>query len=141
MRNIAMILTSLLVLSACGSSKKINQKTVWMSTDPIQCLGNAWEKHWTEAHPDERYPVGDPRKFEEPEQFIFRAFMLEQYDVSIMQIRYKPYPDDAMVCDACSCPVGYTLFIEVSPADAEKLADTPFQKTKKVPTDNGDAGN
>lgn len=131
----------MLLFAGCGNSDEVQLKTVWMTTDPIQCLGNPWEEDWTEQFPNSNYPIGHPRKFEEPEQLILRSYMLEHHDVTILRIRDKPYPEDAMVCEACSCPAGYSLYIEVAATDKEKLEETPFQEARKVPAEYADPGN
>lgn len=134
-------LMALLLISSCGNSDKLQIKTVWMTTDPIQCLENPWEKEWTQQYPNGNYPTGDPRQFEEPEQLILRTHMLDNHDVTILRIRYKPYPEDAMVCEACTCPAGYSLYIEVAATDKDKLAETPFKEARKVPADYANPGN
>lgn len=106
--------------------------TVWLQTDPVQCLGNPWEKAWLEAHDGEyeAYPIGNPREVEAKEAEVIRSFF-EKQGIAILEVESKPYPEGAMVCDACSCPQGYTLYLQVREKDMEALKQFDFKLSEE----------
>ncbi len=110
---------------------------VWMKTEPIQCLGNPWEKAWLEAHRGayDEYPNGHPRRVEEEEKRIIRDFF-ESQGIHVLKVEAVPFPDDAMVCEACDCPQGYTLYILTDKEGAEKLEQFGFREGKIKEADN-----
>jgi len=126
MKHWLIFISTLFLFTFCGttqSSQQGGEEGVWLSTKPIQCLGNPWEKDWLAANDNDysAYPIGDPRIIEVPEKAIITAFFARQ-EIDILDIESEPFDDDVMVCDACHCPQGYTLKINVSKEDAEKLS-------------------
>lgn len=133
----APILISILatLIASCGNSKNAQNKIVWLTIDPIQCLGNPWEKAWVAENSYEEYPIGHPREFETVEEMILREYFTNQ-DIVISKVQHKSYPEDMMVCEACSCPAGYHLYIAVDPKFKDRLVDEfGFKPMKTSPND------
>lgn len=107
------------------------EKLVWMSTDPIQCLGNPWEKDWISqpGNKYENYPVGHPAKIEKEEVEIIKGYFNKK-GIYLAAVESKPYPDNAIVCDACECPVGYTLLVKIPENLSEKLLGMGFNQVE-----------
>lgn len=133
------IFTLLIAVAAfstgCGSSKKSateDPTSVWMETDPIQCLANPWEEDWLSKPGRDYgdYPIGNQRVVEEPESEIIRDFF-KRHGITVYEVISKPYPDDMAVCEACTCPAGYTLYLRVPLSDTEKLSTFNFVALSK----------
>jgi hypothetical protein len=79
----------------------------WVATEPIQCLGNSWERDWLAKHGEDYdcYPRDLAGQFE-----VIEAYY-EELGVAVYAIasRHKY----SIVCGACSCPRGDTLYILV----------------------------
>ena len=116
-----------LLIAACGISRQATEGDaesmvtivppegmvmVWVQTDPVQCLENPWEQWWMIQHPEEEYPKGLPRSIESAEQAIIIEFF-SKTGVIIGDVLSIPYPEDAAICDACTCPDGYTLYLQI----------------------------
>lgn len=103
------------------------EKLVWMEMDPVQCLGNAWEKDWLSqpANKDKNYPIGNPALIEPEEKSIIKTFFSKQ-NIYIAEIQSESYPDNAVICDACECPAGYTLYIKLPESKSQALSAFGF---------------
>lgn len=124
--------------AGCTGSKSTKDETngLWMKTDPVQCLQNPWEEAWLESNNKDyqAYPKGHPRKIEPEEARIIRQFFEDQ-GVTVLAMEAESFGEDVMVCEACSCPQGYTLYIKVKGADEEKMKSFQFIKTVNYPKD------
>ncbi len=80
----------------------------WVSIDPIQCMGNPWEEDWLRSHDNgtwQQYP---------PDWESRRMIIMDYYagiGLPVLDARQDSWNDE--VCDACSCPAGYTLYLQV----------------------------
>jgi len=84
---------------------------VWVSIDPIQCQGNPWDK---EVAPEGK--EGD----EKTNVILFYGKQgIEIFSIESAQVH-------EIVCQACSCPRGDRLYLEVSANDARKLVTQGF---------------
>lgn len=111
----ATILT-LFFVSSCDESGMI-----WMSIDPIQCLGNDWEQAWLEENGN-NYELWVELSADEQME-IFKAFF-EDEGVIIQDIDVTyPYEE---VCQACSCPRGDRIHILIEAIHLEQMLDWGF---------------
>jgi len=110
------ILPLFLLLNFCDEDGRI-----WMSIDPVQCLGNEWEQDWLE-HTGNNYEVWTD--LSEAEQLeIFKVFYEGQgVIIHELDVTY-PYED---VCLACSCPRGDRIHILVDAGNLEQMLDWGF---------------
>jgi hypothetical protein len=121
-----LIFQVLLVLAMAGCQAQdattSSPEGIWMETDPVQCLGNPWEKAWLSNHNGDYgdYPKGKPREVEPQEATIIKDFF-EAEGIGILDLDWQSYPEDAMVCDACSCPQGFTLYLKVKEQNRKAL--------------------
>lgn len=123
----------------CGNSKCWNGKKcinnppeiqiddlIWMQTDPKQCRTNPWEENWISQHNND-YNSYPNEKIED--QRIIKNFFKE-VDINIYQIHTKSFEDQGLnpqVCEACSCPLGYTLFVQISKGDIINMEQYGFK--------------
>ena len=94
-------------------------RPVWtrLETNPIQCSENIWERGWAEDHPGER-----PPDLETP--------VLEYYEsegIHIRDVEIDWWDGGVGVCDACSCPAGYTLYVRVWHSDVDRMLEDGFR--------------
>lgn len=125
----------ILLVSSCRAPQSNGNKVdngVWMETDPIQCLGNPWEMDWLENNPSAggNYPKGKPRIIENVESGIILAFFSGKGAV-ITDIKSEAYPKNTMVCDACTCTDGYTLYLYVNEENAPILKRFNFSLSER----------
>ena len=100
------LLIGISVLMSC-SKKTVNQQSSppkqnveksWVQIDPVQCLGNPWEKHWMSVNGKESVDYPADREFE-----IVKRFYGEK-GIDIHKIRSEQTHE--YVCEACTCPRG-----------------------------------
>jgi hypothetical protein len=124
MRGFILILLAggLLSFAACKTTD-VSAPTgkAWMATEPIQCLGNSWERDWLESHDGDYGSY--PRDREAQGEIIKEYFVRQGVDVFDITTRQK-YD---IVCTACSCPEGHTLYILVGKDDTEIMAEFGFR--------------
>lgn len=72
---------------------------VWVTIDPIQCLGNPWEQDWLQTHEYDQYPRDERGRLR-----IFREYY-EQQDVSFHTITLSGTGAGG-TCDGCGCSDG-----------------------------------
>src|SRR3989344_2377089 len=110
-------LFGLILLASCIKQgidlPKENEKT-WIVIDPTQCLSNHWEGYWIKSH-DNNYSVY-PRdvhtsELEQEEIQIIKNYYQKQ-GITIFDVKSEWTHE--IVCEACSCPQGYTLYLLVS---------------------------
>lgn len=97
------------------------QERAWVAVDPVQCLGNAWERDWLERHGGNygAYPT-DPRAQERIVRDYYAGFGV---DVTEM-VSVPRYP---ITCDACSCPRGDSFYLLVRDRDVEMMVALGFR--------------
>lgn len=85
----------------------------WVAIEPIQCLGNPWEQDWLASHHGDygSYPRDNPFQIIKD---YYRRQGVVVYEAAT-QARYE------VVCLACSCPEGYTLYLEVRRQDVPAM--------------------
>lgn len=118
---------SILVLLCCAAAwggclqEPVNDR-VWVAIEPIQCLGNSWERDWLERNDGDYagYPQDLASQFR-----IIKAYFEEQgVSVHAMTSRTKY----KRVCLACFCPRGDTLYIQVDAGDVEAMEREGFRR-------------
>ena len=96
----------------------IDSDKKWVEIDPIQCLGNPWEVDWLQDDDFDNYPWGDAWSIEEPEKQIIKQFYGKQ-GITIFDVKSEVTHEE--VCEACNCPQGYTLYLQISEDDTDKM--------------------
>ena len=100
----------------------------WVATEPIQCLGNPWEQDWLASHDNDyaSYPK-DPTKpgLESAEVEIIKDYYRRQ-GVTVFEVAAKGRY--GVVCLACSCPEGYTLYLDVRQQDVPKMISLGYRQ-------------
>jgi hypothetical protein len=111
-------------------SQKVSK--IWVEIDPVQCLGNPWEKTWLSQHNNDydAYPRGNPLIIEDWEKEIIKNYY-EKQGIKIFAIKSKTFsqkPNQPLgVCAACNCPQGYTLYLLVKQEDKDKLLNQGYK--------------
>lgn len=120
------LITSLLILLLLPSCKvdgpvdsPIFRKGAWVAIDPIQCMGNPWEREWLEKHPGELYPL----ELDDMLPIIIDYY--ERQGIRIVDSRILWTHNS--VCLACSCPAGYTVYFLVSRRDVQMMLELGFR--------------
>jgi hypothetical protein len=107
------VILALLLLAAPFVAAKPNPETekVWVSMQPVDCLGNPWEKNWLAHHNNQtnKYPRAQ-------ELQIMKGFFYKK-GVTILDYRTKPYVKGDPLCKTCGCPRGDTLLLAVHGAE------------------------
>ncbi|MGI0040921.1 MAG: hypothetical protein ACRD94_03035, partial [Nitrosopumilaceae archaeon] len=98
------------------------QKT-WVEIDPIQCGGNPWEIDWLESHPNDFSIYA--RLITNEKIDLIKNYYKKQ-DIEIFDVKSFPW-EDVAVCEACSCPAGYTLYLLVSDYDVQMMQELGFK--------------
>lgn len=137
MRKISTILLlSFLATAGCTNHGVVSEpntlgdvlpEDTWVATDPIQCLGNPWERDWVESHNGDRasYP-GDPITPElDPMEIEIITDYYERQGVKVLQAETVQKHDN--VCAGCMCPLGYTLYLLVPEEDVSTMLDLGFR--------------
>lgn len=102
-------------------------EAVWVEINPVQCMGNPWEQDWLLANDNDisAYPMGPDAPLPGPEEIeIIKDYYAKQ-DVEVLDAR-SAWVMQA-VCEACSCPEGYTLYLSVAVSDVEKMTALGFK--------------
>jgi hypothetical protein len=113
----------LLMLSGCKTTDPVSpitcRKCTWVAIDPIQCMGNPWEREWLEEHEWELYP----RELEDKLPIIVDYYQRQGFRIfdSRILVTY------GAVCLACSCPAGYTVYLQVFHRDVPELLELGFR--------------
>jgi hypothetical protein len=91
------------------------QKDVWVATEPVQCLGNAWEQDWLARHGNDYGAY--PRDLDSQKTIMVRYYA--KFGVSVKEIEsIVKFP---VTCLACACPRGDTLYLLVPEDDANTM--------------------
>ncbi len=97
----------------------IDAKIVVMK-DPVQCMGNAWEKDWLKRN--NKKPGDFPR---DQEDRIITEYYTRQ-GVPVHRVRFKQTHEN--VCEACDCPRGDTVYMTINESDAPKMISLGFAR-------------
>ncbi len=99
----------------------------WVQIDPVQCGGNPWQQYWEEqrkkACPDasKACPFHDIKE----EAIIQQYYRTQGIEVSDVKSRKT----HAIVCMACSCPRGDTLYLFVNNRDVEQMVKLGYKRS------------
>lgn len=107
---------------ACKIDNVLNK--IWVEVDPVQCMENAWEIDWLQKNNNtyNNYPRGHLLVIENPEKEIIKKYY-EKQEITILNIKSEEYSGDIMVCEACSCSQGYTLYLQIPENDLQKMLE------------------
>jgi len=94
----------------------------WVAIEPIQCLGNPWERDWLASHQGDyaSYPRNKPAEFQ-----IIKDYYRRQGVVVYQAATRDRYQ---AVCLACSCPEGFTLYLEVRRPDVRTMIGLGYRE-------------
>jgi hypothetical protein len=104
----------------------------WVAIEPRQCMTNPWEVDWLLQHGDsESYPK-DPRQpgLEPGEVLIIQDYYSRQ---GVIVSDTATAPRYEVVCMACTCPEGHTMYLRVREGDVETM--TGFGYRVESPAD------
>ncbi|MBI2675030.1 MAG: hypothetical protein HYX24_01120 [Candidatus Aenigmarchaeota archaeon] len=103
---------------------------IWMETDPVQCLGNPWEIDWLKSNNMDfySYPKSSKTPELEPSEIEIIKDYYKKQKITIFDIKSKQTHE--IVCRACSCPEGYTLYLLVSDSDIIKMQEFGYKISK-----------
>ena len=118
------ILLALFLFSAPVLAKSSEDK-VWVIVRPVQCLGNPWEKDWLARNKNQA------AKYPRTEEFEVLAAYFARKKIPVLDIRVKPYVKGDMLCQACDCPRGDTLFLMIYAKHAPKMVRLGY--TERMP--------
>ena len=125
--NLWLVALALALLTGCQeepvllSNEPIRGETVWLSIDPIQCLGNPWEQAWLLTHDYADYP-----KSEAGRVAIFKDFYISQ-GLVIHTAEIERVSDGVRTC--CRCWNGERYFILIDEADEGAFLDLGFERS------------
>jgi hypothetical protein len=97
---------------------------IWVEIDPIQCMGNPWEKDWWDSH-DEYYSR------DHLEQIGVIKNYYEKQDIEIFDARIGTWGGEIAVCEACDCSDGYTLYLLISESDVDTMVNLNYKISKE----------
>lgn len=118
MKYALLIIISLgVLLQSCEEENR-----VWVTIDPIQCMGNPWEQSWL-AENDTNYVLWGQIK-ETQELSIIETYY-ENKGVNIYRIK-QTFPYEG-VCCACSCPRGDRIHCYIDEDDLIRMQEWGFQ--------------
>jgi hypothetical protein len=118
-----------ITLQSCddGGGSLLPPDAAWVATEPTQCLTNPWEQEWLARH-DGNY-AAYPRDLEAQEAIIAAYYAGLGVEVEAIVSR----PKYEVVCLACSCPRGDTLYLLVAEDDAEMMELLGYRKEDPRP--------
>jgi len=123
----------LALLPSCdGGGGLLAPYRTWVATEPVQCLGNPWERDWLERHGNdyEAYPR-DPAS----QNAIVREYYA-RFGVDITDI--VSIPKYQVVCAACSCPRGDTFYLYVRDRDVGTMLFLGYRREAPYRPQPGD---
>ncbi len=86
----------------------------WVEIDPIQCGGNPWQQDWLFSN-NKTYEYPRDRENE-----IITDYYSKK-GIAIFAIKTKNTYEGKAICESCSCPEGYTLYLLVLDFDVNKM--------------------
>ena len=113
-----LIIGLFLIITSC---EKITDERVWVAVDPVQCMGNAWEKDWLEENNDDyelwrTFTIGD-------ELDIIEKYY-EELGIIIYDIKQENVYD--ITCEACGCPRGDRISCFINKSDVGQMLEWGF---------------
>jgi hypothetical protein len=118
---LSLFLAGILFLVASCVNQPSPPATLWVETSPIQCLGNPWEQDWLNDNPADITVYPRDREKQLP---LIKAYY-EQQDLPVIQVTLITY-EDMIVCAACSCSDGSTLYLEIPEEDLPRWLSLNF---------------
>lgn len=121
---------SLLSVTSC-ISEDVNVPApgrVWVATEPIQCLGNPWEHDWLESHSGDHsgYPKDPSTPGLEPKEIAIIQSYYGRQGIEVFATETARKFD--VVCLACSCPEGHTLYLLVREQEVEQMIEFGYRE-------------
>jgi len=130
MRWIVVLALLVLFASSCNREDSIlpEPDRVWVAVEPIQCLGNPWERDWLETHAWDYsgYPKDPTTPGLEPQEFEIIRDFYDRHGVSVFEAETAQKYD--VVCAACSCPEGHTLYLLVRVGDVQQMIEFGYRE-------------
>jgi len=99
---------------------------MWVEIDPIQCAGNPWEQDWIKSYPDDYLVYA--RVISKEKIDIITSYY-KKLGIMIFDAKLVPW-DNMVVCESCSCPVGYTQSLLVSNSDVDKMLEFGYKTSE-----------
>jgi len=133
MMRLGIAFASLLTVVACQQHEILvprppSLQRTWVAIEPIQCLGNPWERDWLESHGGDyaSYPKDPTTPGLEPKEVeIIKDFYRRR---GVVVFRAETRPKYEVVCAACSCPEGHTLYLQVRLEDLETMLSYGYRE-------------
>jgi len=97
---------------------------VWLELEPVQCLGNPWEQDWLASHEMDYRSYPREREAEIIKDYYARMG-ITVYDVK-SERKYE------YVCEACSCPRGDVLYLQISAAHLDRMIELGFKASSEM---------
>jgi hypothetical protein len=110
-----------------GGGTLLPPAETWVATEPTQCLTNPWEQDWLARHGN-NYDAY-PRDEESQQAIIVEYYARLGIDVGAV----LSLPKYEIVCMACSCPRGDTLYLLVSEDHAGWMVGMGYRKEDPRP--------
>ena len=88
----------------------------WVQIDPVQCNENPWEQDLSGL---DNIPPGSDMEFE-----LVKGYYGE-HGVAVSEI--KRATTHGLVCQACSCPAGHTLYLLIPDESVERMTGLGFE--------------
>ena len=105
---------------------------VWVALEPIQCLGNSWERDWIDAHGGDyaastAYPSSSPWTpgLAPGELEIIRNYYARQ---GVTVFAAEKVPAQLDVTADCSLEAGYTLYLLVRREDVPRMVGFGYRE-------------
>ena len=108
----------LVIIVTSTACHEDEEEQVWVTIDPIQCLGNPWEQDWLLTHEYDEYPKDQDGRLR-----IFREFF-EAQEVIVHGIEVT-FPYD-VTCAACACPRGDRISCLIDEAGLPTMLEWGF---------------
>ena len=118
-----MTIAGFLLQSCDGNGGLLGSRArAWVAIEPIQCLGNSWERDWLERHGNNY--GGYPRDMDSQKTIIWEYYGRLGIGVDAVVSR----PKYQVTCDACGCPRGDTLFLLVDEQSAGAMVCLGYRR-------------
>jgi hypothetical protein len=111
----------------------------WLETDTTQCGGgpwSTWEASVAEASwADCQSVCGQIDRWRERSECWYECVLrkghprqgIEVFDIRVVTFEEKFGGDYVALCEACSCPDGFTLYVQVSKLDVDAMLDMGYR--------------
>lgn len=93
----------------------------WVAIEPTQCLTNPWEEDWltSNGHDYQDYPKDYSTPGLDPGEVTIIKDYYRRLGVVVSNTATAPRYE--VVCLACSCPEGHTMFLHVRSDDVDTM--------------------